>query len=107
MLIGQMEADFMAAEATRDHVGGRLDRDREDVVTVVKDAILMKEVVTEKAIAVVDRAVQIAGGRAFYRESPLERLARDVRAAHFHPPASPTSYQMAGERYREAMLPTR
>ncbi len=102
-LIGEMEADFMAAEATRDHVGGRLDRHREDFVAVVKDAILMKEVVTDKAIAVVDRAVQIAGGRAFYRKSPLERLARDVRAARFHPPAVPTSYQMAGERYREAM----
>jgi alkylation response protein AidB-like acyl-CoA dehydrogenase len=102
-LIGQMEADYMAAEATRDHVGGRLDRDREDFLTVVKDAILLKEVVTEKAIAVVDRAVQIAGGRAFYRKSPLERLARDVRAARFHPPATPTSYQMAGERYLEAM----
>jgi alkylation response protein AidB-like acyl-CoA dehydrogenase len=106
-LIGQMEADYMAAEATRDWVGGRLDRDREDFVAVVKDAILMKEVVTEKAIAVVDRAVQIAGGRAFYRKSPLERLARDVRAARFHPPAAPTSYQMAGERYREAMVAAR
>ena len=94
----------MAAEATRDAVGGRLDRDREDFVAAVKDAILMKEVVTEKAIAVVERAVQIAGGRAFYRKSPLERLARDVQAARFHPPAAPTSYQMAGERYREAAL---
>ena len=103
MLIGQMEADYMAAEATRDGVGGRLDRDREDEAAV-KDAILMKEVVTEKAIAVVERAVRIAGGRAFYRKSPLERLARDVQAARFHPPAAPTSYQMAGERYREAAL---
>jgi alkylation response protein AidB-like acyl-CoA dehydrogenase len=100
-MIGQMEADYMAAEATRDQVVGRLDADREDFVSVVKDAILMKEVVTERAIAVVDRAVQIAGGRAFYRKSPLERLARDVRAARFHPPAAPISYQMAGERYRE------
>ena len=103
VLIGQMEADYMAAEATRDCIGGRLDSDREDFVAVVKDAILMKEVITEKAIAVVDRAVQIAGGRAFYRKSPLERLARDVRGARFHPPAAPISYQMAGERYREAM----
>jgi alkylation response protein AidB-like acyl-CoA dehydrogenase len=102
-LIGQMEADYMAAEATRDFVGGRLDRDHEDFVAAAKDAILMKEIVTEKAIAVVDRAVQIAGGRAFYRKSPLERLARDVRAARFHPPAAPVSYQMAGERYRETM----
>jgi alkylation response protein AidB-like acyl-CoA dehydrogenase len=102
-LIGQMEADYMAAEATRDFVGSHLDRDREDFVAVVKDAILMKEIVTEKAIAVVDRAVQIAGGRAFYRKSPLERLARDVRAARFHPPAAPVSYQMVGARYREAL----
>jgi acyl-CoA dehydrogenase len=106
-LIGQMEADYMAAEATRDQVVNRLDRDREDFVAVVKDAILMKEVVTENALAVVERAVQLAGGRAFYRKSPLERLARDARAARFHPPAAPTSYQMAGERYREAMAAKR
>ncbi len=62
---------------------------------------VMKLLPMSKAIEVVDKAVELAGGRAYYRKSPLERLSRDVRAGRFHPPASPTSFQMAGERYRE------
>jgi alkylation response protein AidB-like acyl-CoA dehydrogenase len=67
-------------------------------------AILCKEIVTARAIEVVDKAVEIAGGRAYFRKAPLERLARDVRAGRFHPPASPVSFQMAGERVREKSL---
>jgi acyl-CoA dehydrogenase len=65
-------------------------------------AILCKQTVTEHCIRVVEKAVEIAGGRSFFRKSPLERLARDVRAARFHPPSAPISFQMAGERFREA-----
>lgn len=32
-----------------------------------------------------ERAVEAAGGRAYYRRTGLERLLRDVRAGHFHP----------------------
>ena len=62
----------------------------------------MKEAVVDNAIKTVEKAVEIAGGRSYFRKSPLERLARDVRAARFHPPSAPISYQMAGERIREA-----
>jgi acyl-CoA dehydrogenase len=71
----------------------------------VRLSILCKEVVTARAVATVDKAVEISGGRSFYRKSPLERLARDVRAGRFHPPSAPISFQMAGERSRESMLP--
>jgi alkylation response protein AidB-like acyl-CoA dehydrogenase len=63
---------------------------------------MMKDAVINNAIAAVDKAVEIAGGRAYFRKSPLERLARDVRAARFHPPSAPISYQIAGQRLREA-----
>lgn len=102
VLVGQMEADFMAARAVRDDVVGRLDRDRSDPQATLADVVLLKEIVTDKAISIVDRAVQLAGGRGYFRKSPLERLARDVRAGRFHPPSSPQSFQLAGQRLREA-----
>jgi alkylation response protein AidB-like acyl-CoA dehydrogenase len=37
------------------------------------------------ADAGVDLPEFLAGGRAFYRSHPLERLVRDVQAARFHP----------------------
>jgi acyl-CoA dehydrogenase len=46
--------------------------------------VAKRQVVTE-AIAVVDLAMELVGGRAYFRKSPLERAFRDVRAGTFHP----------------------
>jgi alkylation response protein AidB-like acyl-CoA dehydrogenase len=101
VLIGQMEAEFLTARSIRDQAAMELDSPPSDPQAGLALAILCKETVTSHAIATVEKAVEIAGGRAYFRKSPLERLARDVRAAKFHPPASPVSFQMAGERMRE------
>ncbi len=102
LLIGQMEAAYATARAVRDQIVGQLDADRADAQAALAQAILCKEIVTTQAVSVVDRAVELAGGRAYFRKSPLERLVRDVGAARFHPPAAPTSFQMVGERVRHA-----
>lgn len=101
MLIGQMEAEFLTARSIRDQAAMELDTPPSDPQAGLALAILCKETVTSHAIATVEKAVEIAGGRAYFRKSPLERLARDVRAARFPPPASPVSFQMAGERMRD------
>ncbi|HZS02760.1 MAG TPA: acyl-CoA dehydrogenase family protein [Chloroflexota bacterium] len=105
LLVGQLESDYTTALAVRDQLVGQLDADRADPQAALAKAMLGKEIVIAHAAAVVDRAVELAGGRAYFRRSPLERLARDVRAARFHPPAAPTSYQMIGERVRRAATP--
>lgn len=106
MLIGQMEAAYFTAVAVRNEAAAELEAPPADHHAALATAIIAKEVVTAKAVEVVDKAIEIAGGRSYYRKSPLERLARDVRAGRFHPPASPTSFQMAGERRREAFAAT-
>jgi alkylation response protein AidB-like acyl-CoA dehydrogenase len=102
VLVGELETEFATAVAVRDQLVGRLDADRSDTQAALAQVLMCKEAVVSRAIAVVEKAVQLAGGRAFFRKSPLERLARDVRAGLFHPPAAPTSYQLIGERTREA-----
>jgi alkylation response protein AidB-like acyl-CoA dehydrogenase len=49
-------------------------------------AILTRKTnVANAAIAVVTKAMEIAGGEGFYRDFGLERLFRDVQAARYHP----------------------
>ena len=94
MLLGEMEAAFLTASAVRDTVAGELAQPSRDADWVVARAALCKEVVTTAARTVVERAISVAGGKSFFRGNTLERLARDVQAARFHPPAAPVSYQI-------------
>jgi alkylation response protein AidB-like acyl-CoA dehydrogenase len=47
--------------------------------------MLAKRQAVTEAIAVVDLAMEVLGGRSYFRRSPLERAYRDVRAGTFHP----------------------
>jgi alkylation response protein AidB-like acyl-CoA dehydrogenase len=102
VLIGEMETAFLTARAVRDQAIAELNTPPSDPRAAIPIVVMMKDAVINNAIAAVDKAVEIAGGRAYFRKSPLERLARDVRAARFHPPSAPISYQIAGQRLREA-----
>jgi acyl-CoA dehydrogenase len=56
--------------------------------------MLAKRHAVLEAIEVVDLAMGVLGGRAYFRTSPLERAFRDVRAGVFHPftPENTLSY---------------
>jgi len=43
-----------------------------------------------------EKALEAAGGSAFFRSCPLERWLRDVRAAHFHPMQALRQYEFTG-----------
>jgi alkylation response protein AidB-like acyl-CoA dehydrogenase len=63
------------------------------------DALMTaKRHVVLEARAVVDQALEVAGGRAFYRTSPLERAYRDVRGGPFHPINPEDTLMLAGRR---------
>ncbi len=47
--------------------------------------MLGKRAVMTEAIEIVDLAMSIVGGSAYFKRSPLERAYRDVRAGAFHP----------------------
>jgi acyl-CoA dehydrogenase len=95
MLIGELEIAHLTASSTLESGIDRvLAADGPD--EALGHAIAMKEASTHASVAVVDRAVDILGGRAFHRRSVLERLARDIRAARHHPPAAPVAQQMIG-----------
>ena len=57
-------------------------RDNQKVVT--KEAAMAKMAATESAQRVIDRAVQMLGGRGVSRGEPVERLYREIRALRIY-----------------------
>ena len=47
--------------------------------------VIGKREVVNAATAIVDMAMDLAGGGSYFRRSPIERAYRDVRAGKFHP----------------------
>ncbi|GAA4417308.1 acyl-CoA dehydrogenase family protein [Actinokineospora soli] len=64
---------------------------------VLSTVMLAKRHVITAASEVVDLAMDVTGGRAFFARSPLERAYRDVRASRFHPLPPETTLHYAGK----------
>jgi acyl-CoA dehydrogenase len=47
--------------------------------------VVRKVIITNAVKETVERAIEGVGGSAFYRSLPIERMWRDVQAAHYHP----------------------
>lgn len=47
--------------------------------------MLAKRQVVTEAVEIVGLAMEVVGGSAYFRGSPIERAYRDVRAGMFHP----------------------
>jgi alkylation response protein AidB-like acyl-CoA dehydrogenase len=67
----------------------------EDLYTAV---MIAKREVALAGIEVCDQAMELAGGAAFFKGSPIERAYRDIRAAKFHPHTPEETLRLAGRR---------
>lgn len=65
-------------------------------LATVNETIACKTIAAREAVRTVDHAIAAVGGRAYYRSNRLERLARDVRAAAFHPLQEQKQVRMTG-----------
>ncbi|MDQ2653820.1 MAG: acyl-CoA/acyl-ACP dehydrogenase [Chloroflexota bacterium] len=59
--------------------------------------MIAKRQVIVGAQEVVDLAMEVAGGRSYFRSSPLERAYRDVRAGKYHPMTPERTLLYAGQ----------
>ena len=59
--------------------------DPQPSMTLVADVMAMKREVALAGIEVCDLAMEIVGGPAYFKGSPIERAYRDIRACKFHP----------------------
>ena len=60
------------------------------------EAMQCRTLVGQAAIDTVAKAMEVAGGAAFYRKTGLERAFRDVQAARFHPLQEKPQLDLAG-----------
>ncbi|MBW7836776.1 MAG: acyl-CoA/acyl-ACP dehydrogenase [Sphingomonadales bacterium] len=94
-LIGDMERELLTARLAHDHMLGVATSSSPGYETT--NAIMMgRALVGGSAIRTVEKAMEVAGGAAFYRDQGLERLYRDVQAARFHPLQDKAQLRFAG-----------
>lgn len=77
-MLADMAVEIMAAKSTIYRVAWEIDRGVDRKVVHAR-ASALKLYASEMAGRVLDKAVQIFGGRGYMRENPVERLNRDVR----------------------------
>ena len=84
MLVGEMENELAAARMAVRHM---IDTgDTEHIGPETTNAMLIGRTLAGRAvIRTAEKAMEVAGGAAFYRPLGLERLFRDVQAARYHP----------------------
>jgi alkylation response protein AidB-like acyl-CoA dehydrogenase len=77
-MLADMAVEIMAAKSMLYRVGAELDRGLDRKLAHAR-ASALKLYCSEMAGRIVDKAVQILGGRGYMRENPVERLYRDIR----------------------------
>jgi alkylation response protein AidB-like acyl-CoA dehydrogenase len=85
-LLGEMENQLAIAQMARNNALDLVnDFDFNPTVENASAAMIRKTVIANAVIATVDKAMEVAGGAAYFRALGLERLLRDVRGALYHP----------------------
>jgi acyl-CoA dehydrogenase len=95
--VGEMDSALIVARACH----GRMvelarDFDFEPSVALSNELLALESQVVDSVRTVTDAAMEAAGGVGFFRTTGLERLARDMRAAHYHPLPEKAQRLLAG-----------
>jgi acyl-CoA dehydrogenase len=84
--IGKMQNDLTVATLALSDMVRLVDNLAFKPDMSVTDAILTRKAIAAGAVkSVVETASEIVGGPGFFRDHPVERIVRDIRALHFHP----------------------
>ena len=85
-LAGEAEVELAATRlAWRAMIDAANEYDFVPALDTANAQLLRKTLCARAAVATVDKAMELAGGRGYFRGFGLERLLRDVRAAAYHP----------------------
>jgi acyl-CoA dehydrogenase len=94
-LVGEMEnAHARADMAFREMV--EIATTAEPGPETTNRAMIRRTLMAQAAIETVERAMEVAGGAAFYRKTGLERAFRDIQGARYHPLQEGPQLALAG-----------
>ena len=83
-LAGEMENAYATAEiAYADMI--RIAENEKPGPDTTSRQMIRRTLVAQNTVKTVERAMELAGGAGFYRDSGLERAFRDVQAGRYHP----------------------
>lgn len=99
-MLADMAVDIMAAKSMIYRVAWTIDQGA-DRKLVHAQASAIKLYASEMAGRVLDKAVQIFGGRGYMRENPVERLNRDVRVDRIWEGTSEIQRLIVGSQLRK------
>jgi acyl-CoA dehydrogenase len=83
-IVGEMENRLLAARLAHKRMVELAETGTPGPETT-SEAMQLRTLAGQAAIDTVAKAMEVAGGAAFYRKTGLERAFRDVQAARFHP----------------------
>lgn len=93
--LGEIELKLLTARTLMYDLAGRWDEaSTEDRRALRPQLGAVKTLATNTAVEVVDLAMRIVGARSLWRDLPLERLYRDVRAGLHNPPMDDVTLKM-------------
>lgn len=81
---GEMENALLAARLAHAEALRIAEEDAPSMATT-SAAMQCRQLTGQQVVVAVTKALELAGGSAFYRRSPLERMFRDIQASRFHP----------------------
>lgn len=97
-LVGAMHNELTNAELNlKDMIRITNDYDFKAVDQNGQDILVRKTNTANACISVVKKAMEIVGGKGFYRGFGLERIFRDMQAVHYHPLQEKEQQQFTGE----------
>ncbi|HYD09341.1 MAG TPA: acyl-CoA dehydrogenase family protein [Acidimicrobiales bacterium] len=96
--LGLMRHKLQVAGWALDGALGVVGDDPQPSLDTVDAVMIAKREIALAGIEVVDLAMEVAGGRAFFKGSVIERAYRDIRAAKFHPFTPEATLLQLGER---------
>ncbi|MBW0104916.1 acyl-CoA dehydrogenase family protein [Pseudonocardia sp. KRD291] len=97
-LLGEMTARLRVARWALHSAVAEVGEDPPADEATLATVMAAKRHAVVEARAVVDAALEVAGGVAFHRSSPLERAYRDVRGGPFHPLTPEATLTLLGSR---------
>lgn len=96
--VGLIDARLRVAGWALDGVLRAVGDDPQPSMSLVVDVMTMKREIALAGIEVCDLAMELAGGGAYFKGSPIERAYRDIRACKFHPLTPEATLVQAGRR---------
>lgn len=97
LVAGELEVELAAARlAWRAMVAAANEYDFAPALETANAQLVHKTLCARAAVDAVDKAMELAGGRGFFRRFGLERLLRDVRAAAYHPLPDKRQHEFSG-----------